>query len=166
MEPSLFSHLPNLRTLKVGNSNSFTEIHEKDFTGLTFLEELEISAQNLQIYVPKSLKSIQNISHLILHLKQPVLLVDILVDIVSSLDCFELRDTNLHTFHFSEASISEMSTSVKKLIFRNVQFTDESFVEVVKLFNYNFSGIAVAHDNTILKEIKVRKQTPYSSIIL
>ena len=41
-------------------------------------------------------------------------------------------------------------------------------VVVVKLFNYNFSGIAVAHDNTILKEIivKVRKQTPYSSIIL
>ena len=43
-------------------------------------------------------------------------------------------------------------------------------VVVVKLFKYNFSGIAVACDNTILKEIifekKVRKQTPYSSIIL
>ncbi|KAJ8782471.1 hypothetical protein J1605_010179 [Eschrichtius robustus] len=76
-ERSLFSHLPNLRILKVGNSNSFTEIQEKDFAGLTLLEKLEINAPNLQTYAPKSLKSIQNISHLILHLKQPILLLEI-----------------------------------------------------------------------------------------
>ncbi|XP_036709556.1 toll-like receptor 2 [Balaenoptera musculus] len=146
-ERSLFSHLPNLRILKVGNSNSFTEIQEKDFAGLTLLEKLEINAPNLQTYAPKSLKSIQNISHLILHLKQPILLLEIFVDILSSLECLELRDTNLNTFHFSGVSINETNTSIKKFTFRNVQITDESFIEVVKLFNYVSGVLEVEFDD-------------------
>ncbi|XP_022455358.2 toll-like receptor 2 [Delphinapterus leucas] len=146
-ERSLFSHLPNLRILKVGNSNSFTEIQEKDFAGLTLLEKLEINVPNLQTYAPKSLKSIQNISHLILHLKQPVLLLEIFVDILSSLEHLELRDTDLNTFHFSEVSINETNTSIKKFTFRNVQITDESFPEVVKLFNYVSGGLEVEFDD-------------------
>ncbi|XP_059972562.1 toll-like receptor 2 [Mesoplodon densirostris] len=146
-ERPLFPHLPNLRILKVGNSNSFTEIQEKDFTGLTLLEKLEINAPNLQTYAPKSLKSIQNISHLILHLKQPVLLLEIFVDILSSLEYLELRDTNLNTFHFSEVSINETNTSIKKFTFRNVQINDESFIEVVKLFNYVSGVLEVEFDD-------------------
>ncbi|XP_057584290.1 toll-like receptor 2 [Hippopotamus amphibius kiboko] len=146
-ETSLFSHLPNLRILKVGNSDGFTEIQEKDFAGLTFLEELEISAPNLQIYAPKSLKSIQNISDLILHLKQPVLLLEILADVLSSLEYLELRDTDLDTFHFSEVSINETNTSIKKVTFRNVRITDDSFIEVVKLFNYVCGVLEVEFDD-------------------
>ncbi|XP_032488481.1 toll-like receptor 2 [Phocoena sinus] len=146
-ERSLFSHLPNLRILKVGNSNSFTEIQEKDFAGLTLLEKLEINVPNLQTYAPKSLKSIQNISHLILHLKQPVLLLEIFVDTLSSLEHLELRDTDLNTFHFSEVSINETNTSIKKFTFRNVQITDESFPEVVKLLNYVSGGLEVEFDD-------------------
>ncbi|KAM5230043.1 toll-like receptor 2 isoform 4-T12 [Hipposideros larvatus] len=137
---SLFSHLTNLRILKVGNTRTFTEIQEKDFAGLTFLEELEIVASNLQRYEPKSLKSIQNISHLILHLKQPVFLLDIVVDLLSSLEYFELRDTHLNTFRFPEVSIKETNTLIKKLKFRNVEITDKSFNEVVKLLS-SVSGV-------------------------
>ncbi|XP_041593743.1 toll-like receptor 2 isoform X2 [Vulpes lagopus] len=139
-ETPLFSQLTNLRILKVGNIYSFTEIQDKDFAGLTFLEELEIDASNLQRYEPKSLKSIQNISYLALRMKQPVLLVEIFVDLSSSLKHLELRDTHLDTFHFSEASINETHTLVKKWTFRNVKVTDRSFTEVVRLLNY-VSGV-------------------------
>ncbi|KAB1282729.1 Toll-like receptor 2 [Camelus dromedarius] len=135
-ETSLFSHLPNLRILKVGNSNPFSEIQEKDFSGLTFLEELEIDASNLQRYEPKSLRSIQNITHLILHMRQPVSLLEILGDLLSSVGHLELRDTDLNTFSISEIAVYETNTWINKLTFRNVKITDESFSELVKLLNY------------------------------
>ncbi|XP_044939205.1 toll-like receptor 2 isoform X3 [Mustela putorius furo] len=47
-ETPLFSQLTNLQILKVGSIDRFTELQEKDFAGLTFLEELEIDASNLQ----------------------------------------------------------------------------------------------------------------------
>ncbi|XP_010966823.1 toll-like receptor 2 isoform X2 [Camelus ferus] len=139
-ETSLFSHLPNLRILKVGNSNPFSEIQEKDFSGLTFLEELEIDASNLQRYEPKSLRSIQNITHLILRMRQPVSLLEILGDLLSSVGHLELRDTDLNTFSISEIAVYETNTWINKLTFRNVKITDESFSELVKLLNY-ISGI-------------------------
>ncbi|XP_074194520.1 toll-like receptor 2 isoform X1 [Rhinolophus sinicus] len=139
-QASLFSHLTNLRILKIGNTYTFSEIQENDFVGLTFLEELEIVASNLQRYEPKSLKSIQNISHLVLHLKQPVFLLDIVVDLLSSLEYLELRDTHLNTFRFPEISINETNTLTKKFTFRNVEVTDESFNELVKLLS-SVSGV-------------------------
>ncbi|XP_006875568.1 PREDICTED: toll-like receptor 2-like [Chrysochloris asiatica] len=134
-ETSLFSHLTNLRTLKLG-SIYISKIQKKDFVGITFLEQLQIDASNLQRYEPKSLESIQNISHLILHLKQPTLLLVIFVDLLNSLEHFELRDTNLHAFHFSEPPISETNPLIKKFTFRNMEASDKSFNEVVKLFNH------------------------------
>ncbi|XP_026355287.1 toll-like receptor 2 [Ursus americanus] len=139
-ETPLFSQLMNLRILKVGNIYSFTELQEKDFAGLTFLEELEIDASNLQRYEPKTLKSIQNISHLALRMKQPVFLLEIFADLSSSLKHLELRDTHLNTFRFSKASISETNTLITKWTFRKVKITDGSFSEVVKLLNY-VSGV-------------------------
>ncbi|KAM7140779.1 toll-like receptor 2 isoform 1-T6 [Molossus nigricans] len=149
---SLFSHLTNLRILKVGNSYYFTEIQEKDFAGLTSLEELEINAPSLRKYNPKSLKSIQNIRHLILHLSQPAFLLEIFVDVLSSLEHLELRDTHLDTLHFSEVSINETKT-IKKLTFRNVEITDESFNEMVKLLHYVSEMLDVEFDQCTLNGI-------------
>lgn len=139
-ETSLFSQLTNLQILKVGNIDSFTELQEKDFAGLPFLEELEIDASNLQRYEPRSLRSIQNISHLALRMKQPLFLLEIFEDLSRSLKHLELRDTHLNTFQFSEASIRETNTLIKKWTFRNVKITDGSFSEVTKLLNY-VSGV-------------------------
>ncbi|ELK17490.1 Toll-like receptor 2 [Pteropus alecto] len=149
---SLFSHLTNLRILKVGN-NYFTEIREKDFAGLTFLQELEIDASNLQRYEPKSLKSIQNVSCLILHIKQPVFLQKIFVDILSSLEYLELIDTHLNTFHFSEVSINKTNTLIKKFTFRNVEITDEGFNELVKLLPYASEALDVEFEDCTLNGI-------------
>ncbi|XP_066242832.1 toll-like receptor 2 [Saccopteryx leptura] len=142
----LFSHLTNLRILRVGSKNDFTEIQDKDFAGLTFLEELEIDASSLQRYGPKSLKSMENISHLILHMRQPVFLPEIFVDVVSSLGYLELRDTYLNTFHFSKVLINETKT-IKKLAFKNVEVTDKSFSEVMKLLDYVSGTLDVAFDD-------------------
>ncbi|XP_004420987.1 PREDICTED: toll-like receptor 2 [Ceratotherium simum simum] len=148
-ETSLFSHLTNLRILKVGHPD-FTEIQEKDFAGLTFLEELEIDASNLQRYEPKSLKTIQNISHLILRMKQPVLLPEIFLDLLSSSEYLELRDTHLNTFRFAEVPDDETNTLIKKFTFRNVEITDESFNEVVKLLNYVSGEFELEFDDCTL----------------
>ncbi|KAK2503162.1 hypothetical protein MC885_004320 [Smutsia gigantea] len=152
-ETSLFSHLTNLRILKVGNSYTFAEIRERDFSGLTFLEELEIDASKIQKYEPKSLKSIQNISHLILRMKWPVLLPEIFVDILSSLEYLELRDTHFNTFHFSEVSINNTNSLIKKLTFTNVEITDESFNEVIKVLNYVSRSLEVEFNDCTLNGI-------------
>uniref|UniRef100_A0A8C9QN30 Toll-like receptor 2 n=1 Tax=Spermophilus dauricus TaxID=99837 RepID=A0A8C9QN30_SPEDA len=152
-ETSLFSHLPNLRILRVGNSYTFTGIQRIDFVGLTFLEELEIIASSLQSYEPQSLKSIQNISYLILHMKQPMLLVEIFVDLLSSVESFELRDTDLDMFHFSGLSISETNPVIKKFTFRNVDMTDQSFNDLVKLLSYASELLEVEFDDCTLNGV-------------
>lgn len=149
-ETPLFSHLPNLRILKIGNNDTFAEIQAKDFQGLTFLQELEIGASHLQRYAPKSLRSIQNISHLILHMRPPALLPKIFVDLLSSLEYLELRNTDFSTFRFSDVSINEPSTVMKKFTFRKAEITDASFTEIVKLLNYVSGALEVEFDDCTL----------------
>ncbi|KAM5255734.1 toll-like receptor 2 [Ctenodactylus gundi] len=139
-ETSLFSRLTNLQILRVG-SYAFKWIHNVDFAGLTFLEELEIEASDLQSYEPKSLKSIQNISHLILHMSEPIVLLEIFVDILSSVEHMELRNINLNEFIFSELPISETDHAIKKFTFKNVNIADDSFNEVLKLLS-SVSGLS------------------------
>ncbi|KAM6147911.1 toll-like receptor 2 [Erethizon dorsatum] len=134
-ETSLFSHLTNLQILKVGN-DGFAGMQKTDFAGLTVLEKLEIEAPNLQSYEPQSLKSIQNIGHLVLHLRRPLLLLEIFADVLGSVEHMELSDTNLNTFSFSELPVSDPNPLIKKFTFRNVHVADESFSEVVKLLAY------------------------------
>uniref|UniRef100_A0A8D2D7M8 Toll-like receptor 2 n=1 Tax=Sciurus vulgaris TaxID=55149 RepID=A0A8D2D7M8_SCIVU len=152
-ETSLFSHLTNLQILRVGNSYTFTEIRRIDFAGLAFLEELEIIASGLQSYEPQSLKSIQNISHVILHMKQPILLLEIFVDLLSLAEYLELRDTDLDTFRFSGLSIRETNPVIKKFTFRNVDITDQSFNEIVKLLSYASGLVEVEFDDCTLNGI-------------
>uniref|UniRef100_A0A8C9AME7 Toll-like receptor 2 n=1 Tax=Prolemur simus TaxID=1328070 RepID=A0A8C9AME7_PROSS len=149
-ETSLFSHLTNLRTLRVGNTNSFTKIQRKDFAGLTFLQELEIDASALQSYEPKSLRSIQNISNLTLRMSEPILLLEIFVDLLSSVECVELRDVDLYNFHFSELSINETNPLIKKFTLRNVKMTDESLAEVLKLMTYASELLELEFDDCTL----------------
>lgn len=150
---SLFSHLTNLRVLRVGNSDTFTGIRRIDFAGLAFLEELEIIASSLQSYESQSLTSIQNISHLILHMEQPILLVEIFVDLLSSVEYLELRDTDLNMFRFSGLSTSETNPVIKKITFRNVDMSDQSFDEIVKLLNYTSGLLELELDDCTLNGI-------------
>lgn len=152
-ESSLFSHLTNLRILRVGNSDTFIGIRRIDFAGLAFLEELEIIASSLQSYESQSLTSIQNISHLILHMEQAILLVEIFVDLLSSVEYWELRDTDLDKFHFSGLSISETNPVIKKITFRNVDISDQSFNEIVKLLSYASGLLEVEFDDCTLNGI-------------
>ncbi|XP_045408097.1 toll-like receptor 2 [Lemur catta] len=149
-ETSVFSHLTNLRTLRVGNTNSFTKIQRKDFAGLTFLQELEIDASALQSYEPKSLRSIQNVSNLTLRMSEPILLLEIFVDLLSSVECVELRDVDLYNFHFSELSINETNPLIKKFTLRNVKMTDESLAEVLKLMTYASELLELEFDDCTL----------------
>lgn len=135
-ETSLFSSLTNLQTLRVGNVATFSGISRIDFAGLNSLDELEIQVPSLQNYEPQSLKSIQNIRHLTLHLSQPAFLLRIFADILSSVRYLEVRDASLASFHFSELSTDEINSPMKKLAFRSADITDASFNELLKLLLY------------------------------
>lgn len=135
-EMSLFAPLTNLRVLRVGNVYPFAKIQRKDFTGLTFLEELELDASNLQQYEPASLKSFQNISRLVLHRKQPALLPEIFADLLRNLESLELRSTDLSSFQLPSLPIGQNGSPLRKLVFRTVEITDMSFSEILKLLNY------------------------------
>ncbi|XP_008070099.1 toll-like receptor 2 [Carlito syrichta] len=149
-ETSLFSHLTDLRILQVGNIYTFSKIQRKDFAGLTFLKELEIEASNHQSYEPTSLKSIQNISHLILHTEKPMLLLEIFVDVLSSVEHLELRNSDLNTFRFSGLSISETNPLLKKFTLKNVEITDESLSRILKLLSYASELLDIELDDCTL----------------
>ncbi|KAM8971387.1 toll-like receptor 2 [Sarcophilus harrisii] len=131
----LFFQLSSLRILKVGNNNSFSELQKQDFEGLSMVEDLEIEADYLKKYEPGSLKFIHNISHLTLSIKRSILLVDIMVDLADCLQHLELRNTDLETFHFSLPS-SVSNALIEKITFREAQFTDISFMEILKMYTF------------------------------
>ncbi|KAL1778055.1 toll-like receptor 2 [Sigmodon hispidus] len=149
-ETSLFSNLTNLQTLRVGNVATFREIRRLDFEGLDSLDELEIKALSLQTYEPQSLKSIQNIYHLTLHLSQYTFLLGIFSDILSSVRYLEMRDANLASFRFSELSTDEINSPMEKLAFRNADLTDKSFNELLKLLPYIPELLEVEFDDCTL----------------
>ncbi|XP_042557671.1 toll-like receptor 2 [Dipodomys spectabilis] len=148
----LFPHLTNLQTLKVGSIHTLL-IKRVDFAGLTFLEELEVIASNLQSYEPGSFKSIQNISHLTLHLNQPIFLGEIFGDLLSSVEYLELRDTNLNSFQFSGLSVTETNPLIRKLTFRNALFTDASFNGVLRLLQYASTLVELEFDGCTLNGV-------------
>lgn len=149
-ETSLFYNLTNLQTLRVGNVATFSGIRRIDFAGLTSLDELEIKALSLQSYDSQSLKSIQNIHHLTLHLSQSDFLLAIFADILSSVGYLELRDINVANFRFSELSADEINLPMKKLAFRNADLTDESFNELLKLLRYTPELLQAEFDDCTL----------------
>lgn len=149
-ETSLFYNLTNLQTLRVGNVATFSEIRRIDFAGLTSLDELEIKALSLQNYDSQSLKSIQNIHHLTLHLSRSDFLLAIFADILSSVGYLELRDINVANFRFSELSADEINLPMKKLAFRNADLTDESFNELLKLLRYTPELLQAEFDDCTL----------------
>lgn len=149
----LFYNLTNLQTLRVGNVATFSGIRRLDFAGLTSLDELEIKALSLQNYDSQSLKSIQNIHHLTLHLSQSDFLLAIFADILSSVGYLELRDINVANFRFSELSAEEINSPMKKLAFRNADLTDESFNELLKLLRYTPELLQAEFDDCTLNGV-------------
>eukprot|EP00073_Rattus_norvegicus_P034761 XP_008759324.2 PREDICTED: toll-like receptor 2 isoform X1 [Rattus norvegicus] len=152
-ETSLFSNLTNLQNLRVGNVDTFSEIRRIDFAGLTSLNELEIQVLSLGNYESRSLQSIRDIYHLTLHLSESAFLLGIFADILSSVRYLELRDTNLARFQFSELSVDEINSPMKKLAFRNADLTDKSFNELLKLLRYILELMEVEFDHCTLNGV-------------
>ncbi|XP_055975067.1 toll-like receptor 2 [Sorex fumeus] len=132
----LFSPLTHLRILRIGHRSTFMKIQKTDLAGLMFLEQLEIEASSLQTYEPTSLASVQHIHYLILHLKQHVWLLEIFMDVFHSVESLELRGTDLKDFHYPDLPVYKGSSLMRKLTFRGVEATDESFSGLLSLLNH------------------------------
>ncbi|XP_074085204.1 LOW QUALITY PROTEIN: toll-like receptor 2 [Macrotis lagotis] len=159
----LFSHLPNLRVLKLGNNNLFSELQKQDFEGVSMLEDLEIEADYLQKYEPGSLKSIHNINQLALSIKKPILLSLIIIDLARSLQCLELRNTDLKNFVFSLSS-DFPNPLIKKITFREVQLMDKIFIQILKKIYFAPELLEIVFEDCKLKATRAWKEKIFSRI--
>lgn len=132
----LFPPLAHLQILKIGHPSTFAKIQKKDLAGLLSLEHLEIDASNLQAYEPRSLAAVGHVGRLTLRLGRPFGLPEMFMDLVSSVESFELRGTDLRTFHCPDLPVRKGGSLTRKLSFANVEMTDESFSGLLRLLNH------------------------------
>ncbi|XP_074847996.1 toll-like receptor 2 type-2 [Carettochelys insculpta] len=147
----LFSNLKTLRSLHLGNNNSFSAIRKQDFDGITVLEQLEIHGQRLRQYESGSLTTVNNISHIILNLNDVQVLSLMLEDLINSAICLELRKVAFRTP--DESSMLEpMSRSImEKLVLKNVLFTDASIARVLNILGQAKHFLELEMDNSVLQ---------------
>ncbi|XP_019376598.1 PREDICTED: toll-like receptor 2 type-2 [Gavialis gangeticus] len=130
-EGYLFSNLKNLRNLYLGNKDRFLAIRQQDFEGITVLEQLEIQGEKLHWYEQGSLKSIRNINHIIINVRNISVLSAILGDLVNSVTCLELRNIAFRTDNETMLLNIMIPSVMKKLRFKNVLLTDQSIPSIM-----------------------------------
>ncbi|XP_043369112.1 toll-like receptor 2 type-2 [Dermochelys coriacea] len=172
-ENPLFSNLRNLRSLHLGNNNSFSAIRKQDFDGITVLEQLEIDGQRLRQYESGSLTTVNSINHTILNIKDVQVLSVMVEDFIHSVICLELRHIAFYTA--SESSLLEpMSRSVmEKLVFKNVVFTDASTDKMLNILVNAEQLLELELDNCMLQgtghwhdPIKITRKSPMEVVTI
>ncbi|XP_030420400.1 toll-like receptor 2 type-2 isoform X4 [Gopherus evgoodei] len=150
-ENPLFSNLKNLRYLHLGNNNSFSAIQKQDFDGIVVLEQLEIDGQRLRKYESGSLATVNSINHIIININDVQVLSVILEDLINSAICIELRNIAFNTAN--ESSLLEpMSHSImRKLVLKNVLFTDESVIRVLNILVQAKQFLELQVDDSVLR---------------
>uniref|UniRef100_A0A8C0FZB0 Toll like receptor 2 n=1 Tax=Chelonoidis abingdonii TaxID=106734 RepID=A0A8C0FZB0_CHEAB len=172
-ENPLFSNLKNLRSLHLGNNNSFSAIQKQDFDGITVLEQLEIDGQRLRQYGSGSLATINSINHIIININDVQVLSVMLEDLINSAVCIELRNIAFNTAN--ESSLLEpMSRSVmEKFVLKNVLFTDASTDKMLNILVHAEQLLELELDNSILQgtghwhePVKIKRKSPMEIVTI
>uniref|UniRef100_A0A8C5QB97 Toll-like receptor 2 n=1 Tax=Leptobrachium leishanense TaxID=445787 RepID=A0A8C5QB97_9ANUR len=132
---SLFSGLSSLDSLRLGNPY-FRVLQKQDLQGLERLDEFQLNVPNLQEYAVGSLEGIKDINHMILTVQNSSSIPHVLEDLEYSVTLLEIRNvTYLSTDRLIGFDILNY-TSVRKLMFKNCTFTDESFGRLCEIVQY------------------------------
>ncbi|XP_064566884.1 toll-like receptor 2 type-1 [Zonotrichia leucophrys gambelii] len=125
-----FSRLRNLSSLHLGNPQ-FSVIRQGNFEGIEFLHKLWIDGSNLSQYEQGSLKSIKQINHMIINLRNSNIFSEIVRDLVYSVTWLEVAEIELPVEKKSLVQNSRRPFRLQKLTFKEALFTDQTISRTI-----------------------------------
>ncbi|NXN84463.1 TLR21 protein, partial [Bombycilla garrulus] len=131
-QSSPFSSLRNLSSLHLGNPQ-FSVIRQGNFEGIELLHELWIDGSNLSQYEQGSLKSIKEINHMIINLRNSNIFSEIVRDLVYSVTWLEVTEIKLPVLKKSLVQNSTRPFRMQKLTFKEAFFTDQTISRAIVL---------------------------------
>ncbi|NWY25351.1 TLR21 protein, partial [Pheucticus melanocephalus] len=129
-QSSPFASLRNLSSLHLGNPQ-FSVIRQGNFEGIEFLHKLWIDGSNLSQYEQGSLKSIKQINHMIINLRNSNIFSEIVMDLVHSVAWLEVAEIKLPVEKKSLVQNSTGPFRIQKLTFKEALFTDQSISRTI-----------------------------------
>ncbi|KAL9851275.1 toll-like receptor 2 type-1 isoform 1-T7 [Geothlypis trichas] len=129
-QSSPFSSLRNLSSLYLGNPQ-FSVIRQGNFEGIEFVHKLWIDGSNLSQYEQGSLKSIKEINHMIINLRNSNIFSEILRDLVHSVAWLEVAEIKLPVEKKRLVQNSTRPFRIQKLTFKEALFTDQSISRAI-----------------------------------
>ncbi|NXM18483.1 TLR21 protein, partial [Ploceus nigricollis] len=129
-QSSPFSSLKNLSSLHLGNPQ-FSVIRQGNFEGIELLHKLWIDGSNLSQYEQGSLKSIKQINHMILNLRNGNIFSEIVRDLLHSVTWLEVTEIKLPVGKKSLVQNSTRPFRIQKLTFKEAFFTDQSISRTI-----------------------------------
>uniref|UniRef100_H0Z431 Toll-like receptor 2 n=1 Tax=Taeniopygia guttata TaxID=59729 RepID=H0Z431_TAEGU len=131
-QSSPFSSLKNLSSLHLGNPQ-FSVIRHGNFEGIELLHKLWIDGSNLSQYEQGSLKSIKQINHMILNLRNGYIFSEIVRDLLHSVTWLEVRRIAFSIAAEMQVLRVMSSSFAKKISFRQTLLTDATVPEIVSI---------------------------------
>lgn len=129
-QSSPFSRLRNLSSLHLGNPQ-FSVIRQGNFEGIEFLHKLWIDGSNLSQYEQGSLKSIKQINHMIINLRNSNIFSEIVRDLVHSVTWLEVAEIKLPVEKKSLVQNSTRPFRIQKITFKEAYFTDQTISRAI-----------------------------------
>ncbi|NWX60235.1 TLR21 protein, partial [Promerops cafer] len=131
-QSSLFSSLRNLSSLHLGNPR-FSVIRQGNFEGIELLHKLWIDGSNLSQYEQGSLKSIKEINHMIINLRNSNIFSEIVRDLLHSVTWLEVKEIKLPVEKKSLVQNSTRPFRLQKVTFNEAFFTDQTVSRAIVL---------------------------------
>ncbi|NXQ48571.1 TLR21 protein, partial [Catharus fuscescens] len=131
-QSSPFSGLRNLSSLHLGNP-WFSVIRQGNFEGIELLHKLWIDGSNLNQYEQGSLKSIKEINHMIINIRDSNIFSEIVRDLLHSVSWLEMTEIKLPVEKKSLVQNSTRPFRIQKLTFKEAFFTDETISQAIVL---------------------------------
>ncbi|XP_072719206.1 toll-like receptor 2 [Ciconia boyciana] len=129
---SPFSSLRNLSSLYLGNPQ-FSTIRQGNFEGIELLDKLWIDGGNLSQYEPGSLKSIKQINHMIINLRNTNVFSAIVRDLLHSVTWLEVREIAFSILAEMQLLRVMSSSFAKKISFKQTLLIDATVPEIVSI---------------------------------
>ncbi|XP_032916229.1 toll-like receptor 2 [Catharus ustulatus] len=131
-QSSPFSGLRNLSSLHLGNP-WFSVIRQGNFEGIELLHKLWIDGSNLNQYEQGSLKSIKEINHMIINIRDSNIFSEIVRDLLHSVSWLEVRRIALSIAAEMQVLRVMSSSFAKKISLRKILLTDDTVPEIASI---------------------------------
>ncbi|NXR26074.1 TLR22 protein, partial [Cinclus mexicanus] len=129
---SPFSSLRNLSSLHLGNP-WFSVIRQGNFEGIELLHKLWIDGSNLSQYEQGSLKSIKEINHMIINIRDINVFSEIVRDLLHSVTWLEVRRIAFSIAAEMQVLRVMSSSFAKKISLRKTLLTDATVPEITSI---------------------------------